>query len=215
MDGRERLIAGAEVLALALTVQQVDQLMAFVALIEKWNKAYNLTAIRNRADSIDLHLLDSLAIAPFVTGRRVIDIGTGAGLPGIPLAIYQPDTEFVLLDSNAKKTRFVQQAILELKLKHVTVCHSRVEDYQPEKRFDAVLTRAFASLADIVQLTAHLLNPQGVLLAMKGQRPDDELAALVLSQHTPLPNTVIPIKVPNIDAERCLVRIASPEANEV
>jgi len=130
----------------------------------------------------------------------VIDIGTGAGLPGIPLAIYLPDIEFVLLDSNAKKTRFVQQAIIDLKLGNVSVCHNRVEQYHPEKGFDTAITRAFAGLSDIVQLTAHLLNKDGVLLAMKGQSPDVlELEAAI--------TTLIPVNVPGITAERCLVRI--------
>jgi 16S rRNA (guanine527-N7)-methyltransferase len=146
-----------------------------------------------------LHILDSLAILPHIHGKRVIDIGTGAGLPGIPLAICLPDVEFVLLDSNAKKTRFVQQAILELKLKNVAVIHARVEQYQPEQGFDSITARAFASLSDIVALTAHLLNTDGVLLAMKGQIPEDELQQLDAA--------VIPINVPDVEAERCLVKI--------
>ena len=149
---------------------------------------------------VRLHLLDSLAIVPFIEGKRVIDIGTGAGLPGIPLAIYLPDIEFILLDSNAKKTRFVQQAIIDLKLGNVSVCHKRVEQYHPEKGFDTAITRAFAGLSDIVQLTAHLLNKDGVLLAMKGQAPDvPELESAL--------TTLIPVNVPGITAERCLVRI--------
>jgi 16S rRNA (guanine527-N7)-methyltransferase len=136
---------------------------------------------------------------PHIHGQSVIDIGTGAGLPGIPLAIYLPDIEFLLLDSNAKKTRFVQQVILELKLKNVHVIHSRAEDYQPEQGFDTIITRAFASLPDIIKLTAHLLSHNGILLAMKGQIPQIELAQVN--------GTVIPVKVPEVDAERCLVRI--------
>lgn len=208
MEGRARLIAGATALNQPLTERQIEQLLAFVALIEKWNKAYNLTAIRKLSDSIDLHLLDSLAIAPYVTGRRIIDIGTGAGLPGIPLAIALPDAEFVLLDSNAKKTRFVQQAVLELKLNNVSVCHSRVEDYRPEQPFDTVLTRAFAGLAGIVRLSAHLLSPEGVLLAMKGLTPDAELAELPDA----IAATVLPLQIPNIAAERCLIRLTARHA---
>jgi 16S rRNA (guanine527-N7)-methyltransferase len=156
-----------------------------------------------------LHILDSLAIVPHVEGKRVIDIGTGAGLPGIPLAICLPEIHFTLLDSNAKKTRFVQQVVLELKLKNVDVIHSRVENHHPEKAYDAVLTRAFASLPEIVKLTAHLLAQDGVLLAMKGQTPDAELAEIAAKK------SVISVSVPGSDVERCLVRIQSPEQAEV
>ncbi|MCX7098403.1 MAG: 16S rRNA (guanine(527)-N(7))-methyltransferase RsmG [Methylococcales bacterium] len=196
---KKMLEAGLAELNLALNDKQIGQLLAFIALIEKWNKAYNLTAIRDKEAMVSLHLLDSLAVAPFITGQRIIDIGTGAGLPGIPLAIYYPDFAFTLLDSNAKKTRFVQQAILELKLGNVHVCHHRTENYRPETRFDTVITRAFAELSDIVEMTAHLLTPDGVLLAMKGHAPDVPVAAGT--------STLIPVKVPGIDAARCLVKI--------
>ncbi len=197
---RKILVSGLESLNLSIDEDKVGQLLGFIKLLEKWNKAYNLTAIRDREAMVRLHLLDSLAIVPFIEGKRVIDIGTGAGLPGIPLAIYLPDIEFVLLDSNAKKTRFVQQAIIDLKLGNVSVCHNRVEQYHPEKGFDTAITRAFAGLSDIVQLTAHLLNKDGVLLAMKGQAPD------VLELESAI-TTLIPVNVPGITAERCLVRI--------
>ena len=197
---RKILVSGLESLNLSIAEDKVEQLLGFIKLLEKWNKAYNLTAIRDRDDMVRLHLLDSLAIVPFLEGKRVIDIGTGAGLPGIPLAIYLPDIEFVLLDSNAKKTRFVQQAIIDLKLGNVSVCHNRVEQYHPERGFDTAITRAFAGLSDIVQLTAHLLNKDGVLLAMKGQAPD------VLELESAI-TTLIPVNVPGITAERCLVRI--------
>lgn len=208
-DCRKILVSGIDLLNLDVTDHQVDQLLAFIKLIEKWNKAYNLTAIRNREEMARLHILDSLAIVPHVEGRRVIDIGTGAGLPGIPLAICLPEIRFTLLDSNAKKTRFVQQVVLELKLKNVDVIHTRVEDYHPEAGYDAVLTRAFASLSDMVKLTAHLLAENGVLLAMKGQTPDAELAEITAKK------SVVSISVPGSDVERCLVRIQSPEQAEV
>jgi len=206
---RKILVSGIASLNLNVTDGQVDQLCDFIKLIEKWNKAYNLTAIRNREEMVRLHILDSLAIVPHVEGKRIIDIGTGAGLPGIPLAICLPEIGFTLLDSNAKKTRFVQQAALELKLKNVEVLHSRVEDYHPEQAYDAVLTRAFASLPDIVKLTAHLLTEDGVLLAMKGQNPEAELAGITAKK------SVIPVSVPGADVERCLIRIQSPEQAEV
>jgi 16S rRNA (guanine527-N7)-methyltransferase len=205
---RKILVSGLETLNLSLTEDKIEQLLDFIKLIEKWNKAYNLTAIRDREAMVRLHLLDSLTIVPYVEGERVIDIGTGAGLPGIPLAIYFPDIEFTLLDSNAKKTRFVQQAVLELKLKNVSVCHNRVEQYYPEKSFDTAITRAFASLSDIVELTAHLLGKDGVLLAMKGQAPDDPKLESAKA-------TLIPVNVPGITAERCLVRIQLTKESEV
>jgi len=206
---RKILVSGIASLNLKVTDQQIDQLLNFIKLIEKWNKAYNLTAIRDRDEMARLHILDSLAIVPYIEGQRIIDIGTGAGLPGIPLAICLPEVGFTLLDSNAKKTRFVQQVVLELKLKNVEVLHSRVENYHPEQTYDAVLTRAFASLPDIVKLTAHLLSKEGVLLAMKGQSLDAELAEITAKK------SVISVSVPGTDVERCLVRIQSPEQAEV
>ncbi len=208
-DCRKILVSGIVSLNLNIDEDKLEQLLGFIKLIEKWNKAYNLTAIRDREQMARLHILDSLAIVPHIEGKRIIDIGTGAGLPGIPLAICLPEIGFTLLDSNAKKTRFVQQAVLELKLKNVEVLHSRVEDYYPETPYDAVLTRAFADLSDIVKLTAHLLAGDGVLLAMKGQSMDAELAQIKAK------TSVIPISVPGADVERCLVRIELPEQAEV
>jgi 16S rRNA (guanine527-N7)-methyltransferase len=206
---RNILVAGISSLNLNVTDQQIVQLLDFIKLIEKWNKAYNLTAIRNREEMVRLHILDSLAILPHIEGSRIIDVGTGAGLPGIPLAICMPEISFTLLDSNAKKTRFVQQVVLELKLKNVEIVHSRVENHQPEPRYDAVLARAFTSLAEMVKLTAHLIGKGGVLLAMKGQNLELELAEITAK------NSVISISVPGTDVERCLVRIESPEQAEV
>lgn len=197
---KKSLLTGLEALNISLEEHKIAQLLAFVQLLEKWNKAYNLTAIRNKEAMIGLHLLDSLAVAPYIQGPRIIDIGTGAGLPGIPLAIYYPEMQFTLLDSNAKKTRFVQQAILELGLKNISVCHTRVEQYQPEQSFDTVITRAFASLPDILQLTTRLLSDSGILLAMKGQATD-------VPEIENAQTTIIPIQVPDVDAERCLVKI--------
>jgi 16S rRNA (guanine527-N7)-methyltransferase len=205
------LVTGLEALKLTLPENQIEQLLNFIKLIEKWNKAYNLTAIRSRQDMIRLHLLDSLAVLSYIKGHKVIDIGTGAGLPGIPLAIALPQTEFTLLDSNAKKTRFVQQAVLELKLKNVTICHQRVEKFHPETAFNEIITRAFTNLSDMVQLTSHLLNKEGVLFAMKGKMQESEIA-LLSSQY--LVNQ-IPIRVPGIDAERCLIKIKSLAQAEV
>ena len=195
------LLAGIEQLKLEVTEAQVDLLLAFVSLLEKWNKAYNLTAIRNRDEMIRLHILDSLSVLPFITGQKIIDVGTGAGLPGIPLAIFMPAVQFTLLDSNAKKTRFVQQAVLELQLNNVEVVHSRVENLGRDAEYDAVLSRAFASLKDIMNLTDYLLQPEGVLIAMKGQRPEAELEKINRTY------TVNSIVLPGVEAERCVLRI--------
>jgi len=193
---------GLQSLEIKSDTEQLEKLLAFIKLIEKWNKTYNLTAVRNREDMTRLHILDSLTVLPFIHGNRVADIGTGAGLPGIPLAIFLPDVEFVLVDSNSKKTRFVQQAILELKLKNVSVQHSRVENFKPDTLFSTVTMRAFASLQDIMALTKHLIAPAGILLAMKGQQPDSaEIKALTTS------HSIVQLTVPEVEAERCLIRI--------
>lgn len=197
----ELLCEGLGVLNISVSEEMVSKLLAFIYLIEKWNKAYNLTAIRHRKDMVNLHLLDSLAILPYLQGLHIMDVGTGAGLPGIPLAICRPDIAFQLIDSNAKKTRFVKQAILELKLPNVKVTHCRVEDFIVENRFDMVLTRAFASLPEIMDLTQHVLDEKGVLLCMKGQVPQEEL------EHITAKTTLISLNVPHIEAERCLVKI--------
>lgn len=196
---REKLLQGLETLQLPVDESQQALLLRFIKLIEKWNKAYNLTAVRDPLEMVTLHLLDSLAILPHVKAPRVTDIGTGAGLPGIPLAICMPECQFTLVDSNSKKTRFVQQAVLELQLKNVEVLHSRVELLKPQQLFSTVISRAFASMGDILALTSHLLADDGILLAMKGQIPRQELAEI------PSHYTVIPLAVPGIEAERCLI----------
>ncbi len=200
-SGRDLLKSGIEQLGLDATAAQIDSLLAFVALIEKWNKAFNLTAIRDRDEILRLHILDSLTVLPFITGEKIIDVGTGAGLPGIPLAIFMPSVQFTLLDSNSKKTRFVQQAILELNLKNVEVVHGRVESLARNGEYDAVLSRAFASLSDIMLLTDYLLQSEGVLIAMKGQIPVQELKNITRSY------SVKSIVVPGVEAERCVLRI--------
>jgi 16S rRNA (guanine527-N7)-methyltransferase len=196
---------GLSALSLPSDADKEAKLFDFIDLISKWNKAYNLTAVRDKEAMVSLHLLDSLAILPHLHGQRLVDIGTGAGLPGIPLAIYQPDKEFVLIDSNGKKTRFVQQAILELGLKNVSVLHSRVEDYRPAALFDTVLCRAFASMSEISKLTQHLLAEDGLLVAMKGQVPAQELTQLSQNYR------VIELVVPQIAAQRCVICVNKAE----
>lgn len=204
---RQILQQGLQELNITTDENKTNQLLSFILLIEKWNKTYNLTAVRKREDAVRLHLLDSLTVLPFIQGNRVADIGTGAGLPGIPLAIFLPNTEFVLIDSNAKKTRFVQQTLLELNLKNIKVIHSRVENLKTETLFSTIIMRAFASLPDIISLTSHLLDASGILLAMKGQEPNEELVKMTEKY------SVIPVNVPGVEAERCLIQIQGMTRN--
>lgn len=198
---RIKLQQGLAAMNMSVDTVQQELLLSFIKLIEKWNKAYNLTAVRDPLEMVNLHVLDSLAILPHIKLPRVADIGTGAGLPGMPLAICMPECHFTLVDSNSKKTRFVQQAVLELRLKNVDVIQSRVELLKPQTLFSTVISRAFASMSDILKLTSHLLDREGVLLAMKGQIPEQELLALSAEY------SVLPLAVPGIDAERCLIRL--------
>ena len=173
-----QLREGIAQLRLTLPETAVSQLLRYLALLVKWNRAYNLTAVRDPAAMVARHLLDSLAVLPYVHGVCCADVGTGAGLPGIPLAIALPRTRFALIDSNGKKTRFVAQAIAELGLSNATAIQCRIENWQPPQPCDAVLSRAFATLADMARACAHVLAPQGVLLAMKGIYPQQELSEL-------------------------------------
>lgn len=188
------------------------RLIDYVLLLAKWNKAFNLTAVRDPEQMVSRHLLDSLAVAPHLSGQRIIDVGTGAGLPGIPLALAFPQREFVLLDSNSKKTRFLVQAKAALKLDNVEVVHDRVENHRPERPFDTVITRAFASLPDILKSSRHLLAPNGSFLAMKGLVPHEELAALPAGFRVV---EIIKLVVPRLDEEqRHLVRISKSGVSE-
>jgi 16S rRNA (guanine527-N7)-methyltransferase len=199
----ERLLAdGLNALGISATVAQQASLLEFTQLLRKWNRVYNLTSIENQADMVRLHLLDSLSLLPYLNGQRVLDVGTGAGLPGIPLALLSPDKAFTLLDSNAKKTRFVLQATIELGLANVQVEHARIEQYRPQQGFDTVLIRAFARLPLIVAETSRLLNPGGTILAQKGKLPQEEISAL--EQVTV---KAFALTVPGIDAERHLIAI--------
>lgn len=198
----EMLQRGLRELAIDLDPLPQAQLIDYLSLLARWNKAYNLTAVRDQPAMVTRHLLDSLSIHEHLKGQRFIDVGTGAGLPGIPLAIASPERHFTLLDSNGKKTRFLVQVKAELKLTNVDVVHARVEDYRPDQGFDAVLSRAFASLGDMMRSCRHLLAPCGEFLAMKGQRPDDELRQLRSQIEQ---ESVIPLVVPGLSEERCLL----------
>ncbi|MFT7300004.1 MAG: 16S rRNA (guanine527-N7)-methyltransferase [Porticoccus sp.] len=195
---------GLQRLSLTVSDQQISQLLDYMSLLEKWNGAYNLTSIREPEKMLRLHLLDSLSIAPFVKGERIIDVGTGPGLPGIPLSIIYPERQFMLMDSNGKKTRFLFQVRSVLGLNNVNEVQSRVEEYQPETPFDGVISRAFTSLQQMVEKCAHLVGESGRFYAMKGQYPTEELSAL--SKHY---NVVAlhQLRVPGVDGERHLIEI--------
>jgi 16S rRNA (guanine527-N7)-methyltransferase len=155
-----------------------EKFLHYLDLMQRWNNVFNLTAIHEMEDMIWLHLLDSLSINTYLHGTRIADVGTGAGLPGIPLALLNPEKEFVLLDSNSKKTRFLTQCKLELTLANVEVIHARCEDFQPNDLFHSIVSRAFSSIAVMLEKTEHLLAPRGQFLAMKGAYPDAELKNL-------------------------------------
>ena len=196
------LASGLEALALELSDTQQQQLVDYVMLMDKWNKAYNLTSIRDPNQMMVKHILDSLAIVPFLTGQNIIDVGTGPGLPGMPLAIAFPDRTFPLLDSLGKRVRFMTQCVHTLKLNNVTPVQSRVEEHQGEKPYDIVLSRAFASLKDMLHWCQHLVDSEGQFLALKGQFPQQEIEEV--SNHFQVIKTEN-LTVPNLVGERHLV----------
>ena len=172
----ERLLLATQTLGLSVSPDKIEQLVAYVDLLEKWNRAYNLTAIRDRREIVDRHLIESLSIAPFLSGDSRVDVGTGAGLPGIPLAIIEPGVHYVLLDSNGKKTRFLSEVKRALALSNINVETTRVESWRPGRHFDAVVTRAFADLGTTLERVDHLMGPQGMLFAMKTESASKEVA---------------------------------------
>ncbi len=177
-------------------------LMEYVTELMNWNRVYNLTSVRKPTDIVTRHILDSLTILPHLHGERILDIGTGAGLPGIPLAIACPEREFVLLDSSSKKLRFVQQTLGILNLDNVTLVDSRVEEFQPDALFDTIICRAFSDLPDFYRYAARLCNDEGRMLAMKGVYPMTEVECL---EDKSVIDDVVALKVPGLDAERHLV----------
>ncbi|MDT8398174.1 MAG: 16S rRNA (guanine(527)-N(7))-methyltransferase RsmG [Pseudomonadales bacterium] len=174
-----QLSNGLQRLGLDLDAAKQSSLLAYLALLVRWNQAFNLSGVKEPERMVSLHLLDSLSIAPFVAGHRVLDVGTGAGLPGIPLAIAFPEKKFVLLDSNGKKTRFLFQAVTALGLDNVDIVNERAENFQSQDQIDIVVTRAFSSLNQSIRWTAHLFAEHGCLLAMKGLYPEAEVMSLL------------------------------------
>jgi 16S rRNA (guanine527-N7)-methyltransferase len=193
---------------LGLDAALAGPLLDYLALLQRWNAAYNLTAVRDPRQMVVLHLLDSLAIAAHTAGiTRLADVGTGAGLPGIPLAIARPDLQVTLVESNGKKARFLREAVRQLRLDNARVAESRAEDLDEPGAFDAITARALAPLAEIIAVGGHLVAPGGRLLAMKGQRPDAELAALPPGWRL---QAVHRLDVPGLAAERHLVVVERP-----
>lgn len=198
----ETIQKGAQEMGASLSDETIQTLVNYLSMLEKWNKAYNLTAIRDIDQMISLHLLDSLATLPFITGENIIDVGTGPGLPGMVLAICYPEKRFTLLDSNGKKTRFLTQVKMDLRIDNVTVANERVEKHGHQGDYDHVISRAFASLEDMINWTLPLPKETGNFLAMKGVYPSEEIAVLPKEVNVVL---VEPLNVPNIQAERHMV----------
>ncbi|EHE8607533.1 16S rRNA (guanine(527)-N(7))-methyltransferase RsmG, partial [Salmonella enterica] len=186
---------------ISLTDHQKTLQVAYVDMLHKWNKAYNLTSVRDPAEMVVRHILDSIVVAPYLQGQRFIDVGTGPGLPGIPLAIVLPDAHFTLLDSLGKRVRFLRQVQHELRLENITPVQSRVEAYPSEPPFDGVISRAFASLNDMVSWCHHLPGEKGRFYALKGQLPEDEIASLPDEFSV---ESVEKLRVPQLEGERHL-----------
>ncbi|MBS0881839.1 16S rRNA (guanine(527)-N(7))-methyltransferase RsmG [Pantoea sp. JGM49] len=187
---------------ISLTDQQKQQLVGYVELLHKWNKAYNLTSVRDPQQMLVRHILDSVVVEPHLQGERFIDVGTGPGLPGIPLAIVRPQAHFTLLDSLGKRIRFLRQVQHELGLTNITPVQSRVEEFPAEPPFDGVISRAFASLEDMLNWCHHLPGTSGRFYALKGVRPDDEISALPADF---VVEKIESLHVPELDGERHLV----------
>ncbi|MCC7549703.1 MAG: 16S rRNA (guanine(527)-N(7))-methyltransferase RsmG [Burkholderiales bacterium] len=201
-DLAAQLVAGSAELGLPLPESQCEQLLTYLALLHKWNRVYNLTAIRQRAKWVSHHILDSLAVVRHLPPGAMVDIGTGAGLPGIPVAIAQPERSVVLLDSNHKKGAFLQQAAIECGLRNCSVHVGRAEDWRPATRFEGAISRAFTDLTGFAEAARGLVRPGGWLAAMKGVHPDEELALLPSWVEV---DRVIPLEVPGMRAARHLI----------
>ncbi|HEY9097843.1 MAG TPA: 16S rRNA (guanine(527)-N(7))-methyltransferase RsmG [Thiobacillus sp.] len=204
MTLQEQLAAGIAALGLSLPDGAEAKLLAYLALLDKWNRVYNLTAVRDAERMVSHHVLDSLAAVPYFQGTAVLDVGSGGGLPGIPLAIARPELQVTLIDSIAKKTAFLLQAKAELGLINVQVVTGRVEAFKPEANFDVITSRAFSDLKEFVTLTRHLLAPTGHWLAMKGLMPHEEIVSLpdwvkVSANHA--------LTVPGLEASRHLIEL--------
>ena len=211
MTQPEQLAQGLAQMGIDLPAAAQEKLLAYAALLYKWNKTFSLTALREEEKAVSHHLLDSLAILPFVPAGNLLDVGSGGGMPGIPLAIARSELQVTLLDSNSKKTAFLRQAAIELALPNLAVHCGRVEQYDPPMRFAAITSRAFAELADFVGLSRHLLAEGGRWLAMKGVRPQDEIARLPNDVGVESVHRLI---VPGVEGERHLAIVQCIEATK-
>ena len=209
MSQSKQLEQGLATLGIALAPATQDKLLAYAALLYKWNKTYSLTAMREQDKAISHHLLDSLAVLPFMPTGNLLDVGSGGGMPGIPLAIARPELRITLLDSNSKKAAFLQQAAIELALPNISVHCGRVEQYHPTVGFAAITSRAFSELADFVRLSRHLLAPGGHWLAMKGVWPHDEITRLPANVALVAVHRLL---VPGVEGERHLAVVKSANA---
>jgi 16S rRNA (guanine527-N7)-methyltransferase len=208
----ELLRRGLPELGIPADEELVTACADFLRLLAKWNQAWNLTSIRDPLEMVPLHILDSLTARPFLHGQRILDVGCGAGLPGIPLALTEPARHFTLVDATLKKITFVRQAIAELKLKNAVAEHARIEDYSAVPPFDTVICRAFAALPEFIRDAERLVAPGGQFLAMKGRLPADELAALPEGWRAA---AVTPVRVPGLDAERHIIQIVRAQVEPV
>ncbi len=211
MNSAEELQRGCAQLNIALSAKEQSNLLAYLALLCKWNKIYNLTAIRDEKQMVSHHLLDSLAVVPYLWTGNWLDVGSGAGLPGIVLAIVRPDWSVTLLDSNSKKTSFVQQVAIELDLQNVHVQCARVEGWKPTEKFDGIISRAFSELGMFLRSTRHLVAKHGRWVAMKGA-PEQELVKVPSQCRI---EQVIPLQVPGLNAARSLVIASCEESNAI
>ncbi|WP_444899437.1 16S rRNA (guanine(527)-N(7))-methyltransferase RsmG [Microbulbifer sp. VAAC004] len=205
---RPRLLEAAAQMSVALSDRQQDQLLEYLALFARWNSAYNLSAIRDPEQMLERHIIDSLSVVNLCGEGSLIDVGSGGGLPGIPLAIVHPERAITLLDSNGKKTRFLFQVASTLPLPNITVVNERVEAFVPEQPFAGVVSRAFASIEDMVNGSEHMLAPRGRFYAMKGKLPEDELSALPKGIKV---EQVHRLSVPGCDGERHMIQLCRTE----
>jgi 16S rRNA (guanine527-N7)-methyltransferase len=201
---KDLLLAALKENQFALSNDAADKLVRYLELMTSWNRVFNLTSITDAREMVYLHIIDSLMTTPFLTGQRFLDVGSGAGLPGIPLAIMHPEQQWVLLDKNNKKTRFMMQAIAELKLTNVQTVQARAEDFHPDHCFDSILSRAYATLALFIKTTRHLICKNGTFIALKGKYPQDEIAEIE-SQYGAV--TVSPLTMRGMTLERHIVCI--------
>jgi 16S rRNA (guanine527-N7)-methyltransferase len=206
-----QLAAGIAEMRLDVSAEAQQKLLAYLALLQKWNKVYNLTAVRDSSEMVKLHLLDSLSVLPYIKVKNLLDVGSGAGLPGIVLAISLPSLQVTTIDTVQKKAIFMRQVKGELGLNNLQVVHARVENFKPVEKFEAIISRAFSELALFVKLTKNLLAQNGQWLAMKGQMPNHELDTVELESLNIKVHKIIPLTVAGLDAERHLVVLENNE----